>query len=294
MINKLYLICFFVLASTLCTTLAAGAECENVKIIVMRHGSAEHMLENVRNSRVSSPLKHLTQEGVSEVIQSTFALMKANPKLKPDTISAIYVSPLIRTQETAAVFYHALTQPVSPKGRPAPAQANPKMLKKWIEQAPLQLKAEIQERDFGKCEGTKREKDLTGCSAPASHRDKNSLNYTIETDEAVFHRSFHFLKNLRANRCESGVHFKGKPHTLKDNQETFVVIVTHEIVARDLAQILSPQSAEQKLDFAPAATRVFKLSDYVEKEEAPGSAQATPIASPTERPDRPFDYVVRP
>ncbi len=68
---------------------------------VMRHGEAEHNIKNIASDSNDTP-SHLTENGKAQVAQ-------AIKMLKDKKIDLIYVSPLIRTQETAHAIKEALS-----------------------------------------------------------------------------------------------------------------------------------------------------------------------------------------
>jgi broad specificity phosphatase PhoE len=90
-----------VVSLTLTSTVSL-ADCGGIKLLIMRHGDGEHILEGVRNS-TNHPLKHLTREGVRQTHQAAQDL-----KLSKEDFAEVISSPLQRTLETAAVFYHSL------------------------------------------------------------------------------------------------------------------------------------------------------------------------------------------
>lgn len=78
------------------------------QLIVMRHGQAEHNLLDVYNSNPASlhyRPSHLTQEGEVQAMQTAQELLTQG--FNRDTVSAVYVSPLPRTLETAFVLAKA-------------------------------------------------------------------------------------------------------------------------------------------------------------------------------------------
>jgi isoleucyl-tRNA synthetase len=68
--------------------------------LVMRHGEAEHNTKHIASDTNSIP-SHLTQRGIEQVNQVA-------EKLKNKKIDLVFVSPLIRTQETAQIISKAL------------------------------------------------------------------------------------------------------------------------------------------------------------------------------------------
>ncbi len=67
---------------------------------VMRHGQAEHNVNNIASDSNNTP-SHLTEQGKAEA-------QKAVDSLKGKKIDLVYVSPLMRTQETAEIVRQAL------------------------------------------------------------------------------------------------------------------------------------------------------------------------------------------
>jgi broad specificity phosphatase PhoE len=74
----------------------------------MRHGQSEHNTLDVYNSNPDSShykVSHLTQEGEAQALQTAQDLLKQG--FNRETISAVYVSPLPRTRETALILAKA-------------------------------------------------------------------------------------------------------------------------------------------------------------------------------------------
>ena len=70
------------------------------KIVVIRHGQAEHNILNCFNSKLDSPTSNLTPIGNSQVLQ-------AAEKLTSDGFSSfdhVFVSPLARTLQTLTIL----------------------------------------------------------------------------------------------------------------------------------------------------------------------------------------------
>lgn len=78
------------------------------QLILMRHGQAEHNVQDIYNADASHPNykpSHLTQEGQQQALQTAQDLMRKG--FNPTNIQIVYVSPLSRTQETAQILVKA-------------------------------------------------------------------------------------------------------------------------------------------------------------------------------------------
>lgn len=77
-------------------------------LILMRHGEAEHNIQDVYNSNPKAPNyvpSHLTTEGKSQILETAQELLSQG--FNQDTIGQVYVSPLPRAQETARILVEA-------------------------------------------------------------------------------------------------------------------------------------------------------------------------------------------
>jgi broad specificity phosphatase PhoE len=78
------------------------------QLILMRHGQAEHNVQDVYNSHPEASNytpSHLTVEGESQALKTAQELLSQG--FNRDTISYVYVSPLPRVQETAFILVKA-------------------------------------------------------------------------------------------------------------------------------------------------------------------------------------------
>lgn len=87
----------------LATTLSAPAVAGD--LIVMRHGHSQHNANHEYNSNPSHPdykPSHLTPLGISQAMHTADLLLEEG--YSDENIAAVFVSPLPRTQETAAIL----------------------------------------------------------------------------------------------------------------------------------------------------------------------------------------------
>lgn len=91
--------------------MTSGSFLEASHVVIMRHGQAEHNVENFRSSNPSHPryrVSHLTKLGRAEVLKTAKAL-----KQRGLSITHVYASPLPRTRETARIVMKELGIPHS-------------------------------------------------------------------------------------------------------------------------------------------------------------------------------------
>jgi broad specificity phosphatase PhoE len=89
---------------------------ENLEIIIIRHGQADHNVESTRNANPQHPhykISHLTEQGKQEALAAARQLQEEN--LERSSFVAVYVSPLPRTQETAQILMEELGIPEEKK-----------------------------------------------------------------------------------------------------------------------------------------------------------------------------------
>ena len=78
---------------------------EDGRVIIMRHGQAEHNVNDTYNANPNGPNytpSHLTKEGEAQAIQTARDLLSQG--LIAETVHRVYVSPLPRTRETAMIL----------------------------------------------------------------------------------------------------------------------------------------------------------------------------------------------
>jgi broad specificity phosphatase PhoE len=93
------------LVSLFITATAFSADASNQQLIVMRHGEAENNIKNVYNSdpdHLDYKPSNLTPKGEKEVKQTAKSLLGQG--FNNNNISAVFVSPLPRTQQTADIL----------------------------------------------------------------------------------------------------------------------------------------------------------------------------------------------
>lgn len=84
-----------------------GLEAKDTTLILVRHGQAEHNVQDIYNSNPSHPNytpSHLTPQGREKTVETAHQLLAQG--FNPQKISVAYVSPLPRTQETARLLAH--------------------------------------------------------------------------------------------------------------------------------------------------------------------------------------------
>lgn len=156
---------FFIPIFLMAFTNLCGSEGQ---LILMRHGQAEHNVQDVYNSNPEASNytpSHLTAEGESQALQTAQQLLSQG--FNRDTIGQVYVSPLPRVQETALILVKAGV----------------------IAEESIVLDDRLTEIQVGKLEGLP-------IIRPWS--DALTLQYHTETSEQIFERISSF-----ANECLS-------------------------------------------------------------------------------------------
>ena len=164
----------FVLLTTLfyCGSLH-GEEERPLTLVIIRHGSAEHNLEDVYNSTPSHPKykpSNLIPSGISQVEITADKLLQCG--ICSSNVKAVYVSPLPRTLQSAKILFE--------KGV-----------------APREL---IQDSRLIEV----RAGDLEGLSIIHEWKASYAKQFHSETEEEMTARVFDFYNNLRAS-TPSGV-----------------------------------------------------------------------------------------
>jgi broad specificity phosphatase PhoE len=251
----------WILTLFFCSNTSFG-DCGGIKLLIMRHGEGEHMLESIRNSSIASPPKHLTRLGYQQAIQAA-----KNINLSKKDILEVTSSPLQRTLETAAVFFNSLpggTEPTetilsNEKDEEKVKLSNEEKnkLKKMIDHTPIRTHSEIIERNFGPCEGTPILRGKPEDCYNQLDDDGTLKKFKAESDEAIKKRATSFLNELSGKYCHAPFPENGK----------YVVVATHDVTAKQIIKIIT----DEEILLNPGEMKILNLDDFSAKGHRPST-----------------------
>ena len=194
------------------------------ELVIIRHGEADHNLSKVYSSRVSTqPPSALTEAGQKQVTASAQRLREQG--MGGSKVEGIYVSPLLRTRQTAEILVRELQ----------------------VQEEKVHIEPALIEPDMGRLEG-KTVAETQSYFPKGDDWDKSEAKkYGGETNDDVERRLRGFLKKLCARRTHSPI-----------------ILVSHGSPSSMLLTLLEgPQSKDQRLKNADY--RVVRLDPFCAK-----------------------------